>query len=99
MSEQNTEDRTSWRRITEDGAEWEARMVPGPGQTDPGSAGGDEILEFVCVSGTRKPRRLAVRPGSLTEMDGEQLHRAYVQARPIGGDHYGRPGKQVDDAG
>ncbi len=86
-----------WRRIEEDGVEWEARTVPGPRQTDPGLEGDEEILEFVCLDGTRKARRLAIGAGSLEQMDGDELHRAYVRARPISGDHYGRPGKPASD--
>ena len=100
MADRSGQDQPRWRRIEEDGVEWEARVVPGPRQIDPDREGHEEeVLEFVCVSGGRKTRRLAVRPGSLDEMDGEQLHRAYLQARPIGGDHYGRPGKTATDAG
>lgn len=89
-----------WRRINQEGAEWEARTVSGPAQTDPGHQGDEEeILEFVCLDQPRQTRRLAVRPGSLAQMSDEQLHRAFVQARPIGGDHYGRPGKRMDDIG
>lgn len=99
MAEERAENRTSWPRITEDGVEWEARIVSAPGQADAGDTDtGEEVLEFVCVSGERKTRRLAVREGSLPEMSEEQLHRAFVQARPIGGDHYGRPGKHTNDA-
>lgn len=87
-----------WRRIREDGTEWEVRVVPG---SESGSASdeGGEVVEFICVEGTRKPRRLAVGRGSVTDMDDAALRRAYRQARPIGGDHYGRPGKPPSDAG
>lgn len=98
MAERKTgEARTRWRRISEDGAEWEVRLVPGPGGLNAGVEEEQEILEFVCVSGPRKPRRVAVRTGSLADMTGDDLRRAYVQARPIGGDHYGRPGKRMTD--
>lgn len=86
-----------WRRITEDGREWEARAVAGPQQSDPGMGGDDETLEFVAVDGTAQPRRLAMPAGALPEMDDEALRRAYRRARPIGGDHYGRPGKRMND--
>lgn len=86
-----------WRRIQEDGTEWEVRIVPGSEGT--GASDGEEVVEFVCVEGTRKPRRLAVVRGSVREMDEAALRRTYRQARPIGGDHYGRPGKPAGDVG
>lgn len=87
----------SWRRLHEDGAEWEVRVVPGSERTDASDREG-EVVEFVCVEGTRKSRQLAVARGSVTDMDDAALRRAYRQARPIGGDHYGRPGKPPSDA-
>jgi hypothetical protein len=93
-----TEGRKSWRRLHEDGTEWEVRVVPGSERTDASQEEG-EVLEFVCVEGTRKPRQFAVARGSVTDMDDEALRRAYRQARPIGGDHYGRPGKPANDTG
>lgn len=89
---------TRWRRIHEDGRDWEARAVAGPQQSDPGMDGDDETLEFVCVDGSRQPRRLAVPAGVFSDMDEQALRRAYRLARPIGGDSYGRPGKRMDDA-
>ena len=86
-----------WRRISEDGIEWEARVVAGPQQSDPGLEGDDETLEFICLDGSRQPRRLAVPNGALSGMDEQALRRAWLQARPIGGDHYGRPGKRMSD--
>lgn len=89
-----TSERTTWRRIHADGAEWEARMVGGPRQT-----GADkELLEFVCLDGSRKSRQVAVDQNTYGAMDDAALQRAFVQARPIGGDHYGRPGKHMNDA-
>jgi hypothetical protein len=93
-----TERGPSWRRIREEGAEWEARVLPGPAAVDPGREGEEELLEFVCVDGSRKARQVAVPTGSFQGMDDQALHRAFLQARPIGGDHYGRPGKPMDDA-
>ncbi|HUG41870.1 MAG TPA: hypothetical protein VMM12_15380 [Longimicrobiales bacterium] len=87
-----------WPRIHEDGAEWEARVVAGPQQSDPMASGDDETLEFVCLDGTRGVRRIAVAAGSVGDMDELALRRAYLRARPIGGDHYGRPGKRMNDA-
>lgn len=89
---------TRWRRLFADGAEWEARMIAGPRQTDPGLKGDEEILEFVCTDGTRRSRRVTVAAGSLPAMDDAALHRAYRRALPIAGDHYGRPGKPTTDA-
>lgn len=87
-----------WRRISEDGREWEARVVAGPQQSDPHLQGDDETLEFVPVDGATQPRRVAVPAGALGAMDDDALRRAYRRARPIGGDHYGRPGKRMADA-
>lgn len=91
-------DTNRWHRIHEDGKEWEARVVPGPQQTDPGSDGDEETLEFFCLDGSAQPRRLAIPAGALREMDEAALRRAYRKALPIGGDHYGRPGKHMNDA-
>lgn len=93
-----SEHETRWRRIEADGAEWEARVVPGSESTEDADRDG-EVVEFVCVDGTRKARRFAVARGSVSDMDDAALQRAYRQARPIGGDHYGRPGKPTNDAG
>lgn len=102
------EEERRWRRIQEEGTEWEVRVVPGSEWSGPSGVGGEpagselpegEVVEFVCVDGTRKPRRLAVPPGAVTEMDEAALRRVFRQARPIGGDHYGRPGKPASDAG
>jgi|GEM_PF-518482 len=94
-----TDHKTSWRRIHEDGAEWEARVISGPGQVGPATDGDQEVLEFVCIDGSRKSRQVAVAPGEYPNMDESALHRAFLKARPIGGDHYGRPGKQMNDSG
>jgi hypothetical protein len=93
-----SKDRNRWKRIQEEGAEWEARVIASPAQTEAVPGDGDELLEFVCVDGSRKARQLAVAAGSYESMDEEALHRAFVRARPIGGDHYGRPGKPTNDA-
>lgn len=86
-----------WRRIHEDGADWEVRVVPGSERLDEADQEG-EVVEFVCVDGSRKSRRLAVDRGAVTELDEEGLRSAYRRSRPIGGDHYGRPGKTAVDA-
>ena len=87
-----------WPRLEADGAVWEARVVPGSGGSEPSQEEGTEVLEFTCVSGGRKSRRLSVPAGRLRELDEAALGRIYRQARPIGGDHYGRPGKPASDA-
>lgn len=89
-----------WKRIMEEGCEWEARVVTGPQQTDPGRAGDgdDEVLEFVCIDGSRQARRLAVPRDEVSRMDDAALRRAFRKALPIAGDHYGRPGKHMSDA-
>jgi hypothetical protein len=92
-----TREPTTWRRIEADGAQWEARVVASPRQTGPADEGDRELLEFVCVDGSRKSRQVAIAPDSYGQMDEAALRRAFVQARPIGGDHYGRPGKQMND--
>lgn len=87
----------TWRTLEADGCEWQVRAVPRPeegGQDEPDR---DEVLEFRTAEGTRPPRRLAVRAGALANMDEGALRAAYLQARPIGGDHYGRPGKTMSD--
>jgi hypothetical protein len=94
-----TEKSRSWRRIEEDGAEWEARAIPGPEKTDPQVEDDADLLEFVCLDGSRKSRQVVVPAGSYAEMDDHALRRAFLQARPIGGDHYGRPGKHMNDMG
>ncbi|MFP4623874.1 MAG: hypothetical protein ACLFRX_06820 [Gemmatimonadota bacterium] len=92
------ENRTIWRQLDIDGAVWEARVVPGSERTTDRDEAG-EVLEFVCVDGTRKSRRLAVSRGAVKDLDEAGLRRAYTKARPIGGDHYGRPGKPPNDLG
>lgn len=84
-----------WRRIHAEGAEWEVRVVSAPDAESTGS--GPEILEFRPVGGTSQPRRVSVERGALDSMDDEALMRLHRRARPIGGDHYGRPGKTMDD--
>jgi hypothetical protein len=45
------------------------------------------------------PRRVSVRRGALEAMGEPDLKSAFMRARPIGGDHYGRPGKRMPDVG
>ena len=87
-----------WPRLEADGAVWEVRVVPGSGGTQPSQVDGTEVIEFSCVTDHRKSRRLAVPAGRLHDLDPAALGRIYRQARPIGGDHYGRPGKHAGDA-
>lgn len=77
-----------WRTLHADDCDWEVGVV---------SSEADEIIEFRPKEATRPPRRLAVPPGSLADMDDEALKSAYTRARPIGGDYYGRPGKRMSD--
>ena len=88
----------AWRTLDADGCEWQVRAVPRPEEGGRDQAGKEEVLEFRTAEGTRPPRRLAVPAGALAGMDAEALRVAYMQARPIGGDHYGRPGKTMTDA-
>ncbi|MGH7477487.1 MAG: hypothetical protein ACRELD_14570 [Longimicrobiales bacterium] len=88
---------TPWRTLSAEGCDWEVRTVHG--EIDPGQATSaeSEILEFRATNGLRPPRRLAVRRGALAQMDEAALQKACRQARPIGGDYYGRPGKHMPD--
>lgn len=84
-----------WRRIDEDGCDWEIRVIDqAAGNPDQP----EEVLEFRPVDGNRRPRRLAVPSGAVQAMSEAQLRQAYRRSLPIGGDHYGRPGKRINDA-
>jgi hypothetical protein len=103
---------TSWEVSTSpaDAAgagEWERAETRGTGGEERGersraedaeSFGPGELLEFRSGDPNRPPRRLFVHAGRLDLMDDEALRRALRQARPIGGDFYGRPGKHMEDA-
>jgi hypothetical protein len=93
-----TDDRSrrGWRSIEADGCTWQVRMLSNP---DAGTGAGSQVLEFQAEDGNRPPRRLVLDEGSLDRLDDGQLRTAYMKARPIGGDHYGRPGKRMSDAG
>jgi hypothetical protein len=83
-----------WPLLEADGCTWEVRVLANEAQD-----ARTEILEFrPTAEATRPPRRLAVDRGALAGMDDAALHAAYRQARPIGGDFYGRPGKRMHDA-
>jgi hypothetical protein len=84
-----------WRTIDADGCVWEVRAVQNP---DLGTRAGQELLEFRPRDGNRPPRRVVADRSRLEEMDDAELRSAYMQARPIGGDYYGRPGKRMPDA-
>lgn len=81
-----------WRTIDADGCTWEVRAV-----TEPEGKTNGEFLEFRPREVTRPPRRIAIQPGDFDAMDEGALRTAFQQARPIGGDHYGRPGKTMGD--
>lgn len=84
----------TWRRIKADGTEWEVRII-----SESGTANEDrDIVEFRPVAGVAQPRRTAVERDQLAEMSDEELAAVYRRAAPIGGDHYGRPGKPMSDA-
>lgn len=87
-----------WRRIMADGGEWEVRALASEAEISGGDlARDDEVLEFRCLDGLRPPRRVAVPTGSLPGLSDAELEAAYRRSRPIGGDHYGRPGKRMGD--
>ena len=90
--------RTRWRRLEADGAEWEVRVVPGSDGREASQDPDQEVIEFVCVDGSRRARQVAVAADTVGGMDDGTLRSAFRRARPIGGDHYGRPGKPAIDA-
>ena len=82
-----------WRTIEADGCTWEVRVVENEQDEH-------DILEFQPQEQavTRPPRRFAINRGTADSLSDDQLRAAYVQARPSGGDCYGRPGKRMPDA-
>ena len=89
-----------WRRIEADGCTWEARVIAGGGAGASAADGdGGDVLEFRALDGLRPPRRVSIPIGGLAGMDERALRAAYHRSLPIGGDHYGRPGKRMEDAG
>lgn len=85
-----------WKTLEADGCTWEVRStVNSPGT---GAPAGEDVLEFTTTSANMPPRRVVVEAGSLQRMDETALRSAYLRARPIGGDHYGRPGKRMSDS-
>lgn len=82
----------AWRRMKAEGLEWEVRAV-----ARDAASGGEDVLEFQPLEQRLPVRRLAVPAGALEAMDENALQAAFVQARPIGADYYGRPGKTMPD--
>jgi hypothetical protein len=85
-----------WKTIEADGCVWHVRSVSNP---DTGLEAGQQVLEFQAQEATRPPRRIVVDEGSLDGMDDAGLQAAFARSLPIGGDHYGRPGKRMTDTG
>lgn len=85
-----------WKTLDADGCTWEVRSIVN--SPDTGAAPHEEVLEFRTTEANMPPRRIVVDAGSLKDMDEAALRAAYLRARPIGGDHYGRPGKRMSDA-
>ncbi len=87
-----------WRRFNAEGTEWEVRAIPSSADVAEAAGGAaQEVLEFRSHDRNRPPRRVLVDSGALGEMDELQLKQALREARPIGGDFYGRPGKHMED--
>jgi hypothetical protein len=84
----------SWRRLSADGVEWEVRAIAA--DTGTASSPDEQVLEFRAIGAIRPPRRVVVT-GSLEDFSDDELFAVYRRALPIGGDHYGRPGKRMAD--
>lgn len=84
-----------WKTLEADGCTWEVRSLVNP--PDTGAREGEEVLEFTTQEANMPARRVVVGAGTLEDMDDTALRAAYLRARPIGGDHYGRPGKHMSD--
>jgi hypothetical protein len=80
-----------WPTIDADGCTWQVRVISEIDNEE------NDILEFTPNDGTRPVRRLAVARSDIDAMEESALQSAFRQARPIGGDHYGRPGKRMRD--
>jgi hypothetical protein len=85
----------NWKTMEADGCVWQISSHSNP---DTGLERGKEVLEFRPQEGVLPPRRLVVDAGALERMGEPELRAAYLKALPIGGDHYGRPGKRMTDA-
>jgi hypothetical protein len=81
-----------WLTLEADDCTWDVRVVSAQGE-DPDT----EVLEFDPRQPIRPPRRLVIARGSLPKMSEADLKAAYLKARPIGADFYGRPGKKMPD--
>jgi hypothetical protein len=86
-----------WRRFEAEGVEWEVRSVPSLAGSDGSVRSGEEILEFRSSDVNLPARQVVVESGILAEMGEQALLAAFQRAHPIGGDHYGRPGKKMGD--
>lgn len=88
-----------WRSFEAEGTSWEVSSAPADAAGAVARPDRDrELLEFRSSDPNRPARRLLVDAGSFATMDEGALRRALRQARPIGGDFYGRPGKRMNDA-
>jgi len=86
----------TWKRLRADDCDWEVRLLAGAAEGVDARA--EEILEFHPVgAAVRGPRRTVIAAGTYDTMTEADLLAAYRRALPIGGDHYGRPGKQMPD--
>jgi hypothetical protein len=84
-----------WKTIEVDGQVWQVRSVINP---DLGLDADQAVLEFQAEDGNLPTRRVVVPQSALHGMDDQALRSAYLRALPIGGDHYGRPGKRMSDS-
>jgi hypothetical protein len=86
-----------WLRLSADGCDWEVRAITRPDGAEDVDAAERTELEHLALDGLRRPRQLAVPEGTFAQMDEGKLQAAYRKSRPVGGDHYGRPGKHMAD--
>ncbi len=84
-----------WKHISVEGVQWEVRAISS--ELPAGADGDEELLEFRSRDAAMPPRRVTVRRGALEGISDADLRSAFLRARPIGGDHYGRPGKRMPD--
>ena len=82
-----------WPTIDADGCTWQVRVI-----SDPDGDAASDIIEFTPDDRTRPVRRLAIARREDEDLGESELRNAFRQARPIGGDYYGRPGKRMPDA-
>lgn len=87
----------SWRRLSADGCDWEVRVIAEQAEHEAREPRGEDIVEFRPVGVIRPPRRTTAPAGAVDGMSEQQLLATYRRALPIGGDHYGRPGKHMPD--